>query len=232
MIRIELAMPIVTITQQEQVLKEHKNLNEDAVQKLGTGLYGISTKDADCHKRFELVLPNSAEEIKALKKEGILFGTEGLIWYCHMFNIKIHALTEINLTADLYRRCSGRQWLGISEHASRVEDRNDRLRRLLELDNVPPILIADSMNRLRHAVDSLERNPADENGRKRWSDGTLVRCLNDAGYSLDTGWSDAMKRVFEREQEEYEQRCSEMDDGMHEMPESVDDGAKEENSDE
>lgn len=129
---------------------------------------------------------------------GVLYGAEAIKAYGEYYGVDVSSavIESVDIPADVFRRFHGRMFNDFLYLYRRLESRNARLQRLIEL-KAPDIIVRCEILSLCDCVESLE-NAAYGRGI-RDGNGFLLRSLVDAGYRLNVGFIEpAGKPVFGR----------------------------------
>ena len=129
-----------------------------------------------------------------LPAEDVAMGSEAVRWLLDEKGSAIRGIDSVEIPADVYSETGYADWSDICHLCARVERRDARLRRLMEM-GAPEIILRNEKRMLVEAVNALE----DNGGRGRpvtWQDGTRVTCLRDVGFSLIEGWSGEKRAEF------------------------------------
>jgi hypothetical protein len=157
----------------------------------------IFTEDTGSSKKYDIVSMKTAQEAGIAEP---LTGSEAVVWLCRKKGVVCEPLTEVFIPFRVYEEARDKKWLDISAFAANVARRTERLERLTTV-NIPYIIAVNEKRLLREAVQSLENNAYG----KRRKDGTVMRGLNDVGYSLLRGWDQALLDEWARQEAEFQE---------------------------
>lgn len=147
--------------------------------------FGLGNRKVVSFNAFELVgISEYHADHEENKKSKILHGSKAIQGLAFLAHVDLHVLESVQVPLQIYRSSNSRQWMDISELVYEVISRNVRLDMLIECE-APTIILVNEERILQECVTNLESN----NTLKR-KDGTLIRSLNDLGYSMINGWDD------------------------------------------
>ena len=143
-----------------------------------------------------------AEEVGYTEKEAE-YGSSAILRKCQEVGPEITPIREINIPVDVYQRICPAAWDDICYLFSRVENRNNRLQRLIEL-GAPEIILRNEERLLTEYIEQLEHNNLyayknSEGYHYKRTDGRILRSLNDMGYSILHGWDPEIQEEMEKE---------------------------------
>ena len=156
--------------------------------------YGVVISETENHHPLDLIpIYEKIDDVwhttplsRSLPKGSYLQGTDAVLWLCAQRGVDFTPLESVDVPIEVYKESNIRQWHDISCLYMHLVERNDRLKRFINV-GAPEILILNEERMTWEAVDILESTSINGHSRK-WPDGKVIGGLNKVGYSLLTGW--------------------------------------------
>ena len=184
MINIKLSAPFLLFQQLDENLLNAIGLTEkEAKLLLIGGVKYVMTAEEGDYQKYQIIPGKKGEE----EPENAICGSEAILWLCKESNYEVTPITEINIPAEVFKRCAVGTWLDICSSVAYCENSNDRLLKLCKL-NAPRRVIDGEKAFLRKRLEVLESNNYNGKILDRHKDNTARYALNDIGFSLLSGW--------------------------------------------
>ena len=198
MIFIKLMTPVVLEKNIPEIANALK-MSIDDVKNVARYIRYVILDDAGGFKRKDIVTEKELADYPDLKEVSGQ-GTGALVALAERLDVEIPYIDKVNIPLSVYEEGKN-MWGDISALCADIEDRNDRLIKLLDMA-APDIIIRNEKRMILEAVNILEDSDAAGKMPLREDGVTFRRCLADVGYSLIDGWNDDMREEFDRRYEE------------------------------